>query len=281
VKFTPENAPEALGLDEYTMRLLNSANVAVYPVDVRIPSNSAWNYMDPSLERAQIGHQIERLRDQDVITTFEHLAAATGGKACYGRVQLKNCFQEALDDAGEYYVLGYYLDRTDLKEGWHKVEVKLTSKKGTVRSRNGFLYTKLTPDSTKTEDMRLALNSRLLETQLPFFGRWSEISRNGNNHSVQLQLNVPAGAALVTTEKRHLNIEVAVVARNPDGSVASQFGQHVEHDIPSDQMEVVERSGITYSNKLELPPGRYLVRVVVRDNNTGRTGSISTPLTVD
>ena len=281
VKFTPENAPEALGLDEYTMHLLNTANIAVYPVDARSPSNSAWSYMDPSLQRPERSNEAERLRDQDVAATFEHLAASTGGKPCYSRADMASCLEEALEDAREYYVLGYYIDRSKVKSGWHKLQVKVVGQKAAVRARSGFLFSDESPDFTKATDMRLAVNSRLAEVELPFLGRWTEISRNGDKRVIEVELKVPGTTELISSSSRILNLEVAAVARNPDGTIAGQFGQHIERDIPSEQIEEIQKSGITYKNKLELRPGRYLVRIVLRDNKTARLGSVSTPLTVN
>ena len=40
-------------------------------------------------------------------------------------------------------------------------------------------------------------------------------------------------------------------------------------------------AGIDMKNALELGPGNYVVRVVVRDNVTGKIGSVTAPLTVN
>ncbi|MGA6982448.1 MAG: hypothetical protein WCC95_06150 [Candidatus Sulfotelmatobacter sp.] len=39
--------------------------------------------------------------------------------------------------------------------------------------------------------------------------------------------------------------------------------------------------GIGFSNSLELSPGQYAVRVAIRDNVTGKVGSVTAPLTVN
>jgi hypothetical protein len=36
-----------------------------------------------------------------------------------------------------------------------------------------------------------------------------------------------------------------------------------------------------YNNYLELPSGQYTVRFLMRDNLSGKIGSVSAPLTVD
>lgn len=47
----------------------------------------------------------------------------------------------------------------------------------------------------------------------------------------------------------------------------------------SDDRPVRER-GITYGDAIEVAPGEYMVRFVVRDNITGHMGSVSAPLKV-
>ena len=46
-------------------------------------------------------------------------------------------------------------------------------------------------------------------------------------------------------------------------------------------MAKLKNEGLAYANSLELLPGQYMVRFVVRDNLTGKLGSVSAPLTVD
>ena len=45
-------------------------------------------------------------------------------------------------------------------------------------------------------------------------------------------------------------------------------------DIDRERLSVIRRDGIRYFNKLEVPAGTYGVWFVVRDNVTGRTGSV-------
>jgi hypothetical protein len=46
-------------------------------------------------------------------------------------------------------------------------------------------------------------------------------------------------------------------------------------------MASLRSSGIDMKNALELGPGSYVVRVVIRDNVTGKIGSVTAPLTVN
>lgn len=275
---------EAIGMDEYTTHLLNTANIAVYPVDARGTVNTAYQVIDPSLHDSPSFQQKEFARqgNVDVITTFENLAAATGGKPCYERADLSGCFKDAMDDARDYYMLGYYLKRDNTQPGWHKLAVKVDEKGASVRSRNGFLLTKLSADAVMKMDVGVDLGSRLINPGLPFSGRWAEPVPGARGAKVMnFELNLPGSDGLVTPEQAHLNLEFAALARRADGSVGAQVAQHLERDLPAQAVALVQQQGVTYKNKLELAPGVYMVRFVVRDNMSGRMGSVSIPLKVD
>ncbi len=51
--------------------------------------------------------------------------------------------------------------------------------------------------------------------------------------------------------------------------------------ISDQQMPAVAAGGFGFKKKLELAPGQYLLRFVVRDDLTGRIGSLSAPFTVN
>ncbi len=283
VNYAYSNIIEATMLDEYTTHLLNTANIALYPVDARGTVNTAFQVMDPSLKNSPTMAEKEEAQqsNQDVITTFEHLAAATGGKPCYERTDLSGCFKDALDDARDYYLVGYYINRDKLKPGWHKINVKVDEKGISVRARNGFLLPKFTVDQIRATDMKTELASRFLDPGIPFIGRWGDPVAKGDRKSVPLQLQIAGSSGVIGTDQPHLNLEIAAVARTPDGSVAAQFSQKVDRELPPQAIALIQQAGITYKNALELPSGQYLVRVVVRDNNSGRLGSVSTLLKVE
>ena len=46
------------------------------------------------------------------------------------------------------------------------------------------------------------------------------------------------------------------------------------------QQEMLARNGFSYRRRLALPPGRYGIRFLVRDNVTGKIGTVSTLVNV-
>ena len=70
------------------------------------------------------------------------------------------------------------------------------------------------------------------------------------------------------------NLHEAV--KNSKGRLDSnQISEHLEN------IAEIKANGINYTNKMNLPPGQYGVWFVLRDNPSGRTGSLVVPLKVD
>jgi len=272
----------AMALDAYTTHLLSAANIAVYPVDARGLTNTAWDAIDPAHHYSPtMGEKLGRdLANQDVLTTFDNLAAGTGGKPCYNRPQLDDCFKEALDDSRDYYMVGFYVDGKQTKEGWHKLQIKVDQNGSNVRSISGFLFPLPDPEKTREQDMNTAVRSMLLESAIPFKGEWTTTERKGDKFAEGFVIQVAPEANVVDPGQRKLNLDIVAVARSKDGTIAGQFAKRVQRTLSSEDVAMIQQSGISYKNLIDLPTGEFLVRMVVRDNNTGRTGAVNTLLTV-
>ena len=279
VTYDFSNLNEAVTLDAYTTHLLSQANIAMYPVDARGLTNTAWDSVDPSHKYSPTtGEKTYRqAANQDVITTFEHLAAGTGGLPCYNRADLANCFKEALDDSRDYYMVGFYVDK-GTKEGWHKLQVRVDG--ASARYRNGFLFPLPDPGKTRELDMNTAIHSLLPESGIPFKGEWTTTENKGDKVVNAFVLHVAPEANLVDPAQQKISLEFMGIALSRDGTIAARFAQRVAKELSQESLTMIQQEGISYKNKIELPPGEYLVRFVVRDNNTGRTGAANSTLTV-
>ena len=275
-------------LYERTFQMLNNANIAVYPVDARglvdvgLPDasvrSSHANVANPAvvIQNALSTHM-------DTIATLEQVAAMTGGRAFYNRNDLEGAFREAADDSSDYYLIGYYLDKTNTKAGWRKLAVKAHREGAHVRAREGFFLTRTLMDPTQTHDMDLyvALQSPLDYSALPVTVRIANVQSQGDRRRVRFEIVLPANAASIDdSDGNHLSLDFAAVARDGKGDGKAVFTQTFSSKLKPGGVQEIRESGITYTNSLDLPPGEYSVRVVVRDNLNGRMGSVLAPLKV-
>jgi VWFA-related protein len=69
-----------------------------------------------------------------------------------------------------------------------------------------------------------------------------------------------------------LDLELYTYVADKEGKIRDFFTQSVSLDINKNGRQALERTGIKYYGHLDLTPGDYQVRVLVRNANTGRTG---------
>jgi hypothetical protein len=58
-------------------------------------------------------------------------------------------------------------------------------------------------------------------------------------------------------------------------------GKKVDVHLTAEQLATIRQKGIGYRGALELAPGEYNVRIIVRDSLSGRIGSVAAPLKVE
>jgi len=281
LEYSQENAGQALNQTAYTWKLLNDANIAVYPIDTRGPVNTAFQTMDTSGANtpSQLSYEQNRQADRDILDTFKTIAAATGGKPCFYRTDLDNCLREAVEDDRDYYMLGFYADKNNRQPGWHKIDVKLNDK-ASLRYREGFIIAKFNPESVRKTDISLALSSPFAYTALPFSGKFDSFSEEKGKKVAKFSLFIPPDAITADDSTGHIDFDVVAIARGDGGKEAARFNQHVSRNYPVQNIAEIKQTGINYSNRLELASGEYGVWFVVRDNISGRTGSAVVKLRV-
>jgi VWFA-related protein len=281
-----DSLSDVLPLYEHTWQLLNDAQIALYPVDVKglqvaiMPSASVGNPGKNYARNMSWKHI-------DTQSSFETFAAMTGGRAYYNSNDLVKGFRNAVNDSAEYYMLGYYLDRSKTKAGWRKLAVKVKRDHVEVRARSGFFVTNATidPDSSRSSDLSSALQSPLDFTSLALVARWSKIEAGtepGKKH-VNYQMHLAADPALVNeADNNHVVIEFMALAKTAEGKTVDRpVGQKVDAHLTAEKLLAVHQIGLAYSGALDLAPGEYTVRFVVRDDLSGRVGSVAAPLKVE
>jgi VWFA-related protein len=278
-------------LDSYqrTMQLLNDANVSLYPVDAR--GVVVVGEMDATMKVSrEMMHSIpqymagESRSHQKTVDTMRIFADTTGGKAYYNNNDLAGALSDASNDGSSYYILSYALDTKNNRPGWRKLKVKVKDHDYRIRSREGFFVTQTTMDPMNSEgmDIREALTSPLDYTGMPLSVKLEAPVASGAKKKVGFSLLVPANAATVdASDNDRLNLEIWYVVRNLKGEDVSHNSKLYNLNLNAAYIAQLQSSGIGYNDTLELPPGQYGLRVVVRDNITGRVGSVWAPLQVN
>ncbi|MGA2966159.1 MAG: VWA domain-containing protein [Terriglobales bacterium] len=270
---------------EHTWQLLNDAQISLYPVDVKglvVPmANASVGNPGPNYAR----NMNRRLMDtQAALETF---ASMTGGRAYYNSNDLVKGFRDAVNDSAEYYMLGYYLDRSKTKPGWRKLAVKVKREHTEVRARTGFFVTNATvdPENSRNNDISSALQSPLDYTSLALVARWDKVeaAKENGKKRVNYQIHLaPDVAAIDAADNNRIALDFVALAKTPDGKQADPpTDQKFDAHLNPEKLSSIRQNGVGYRGFLDLAPGEYTVRFVVRDNLSGRIGSVAAPLRVD
>ena len=267
---------------EHMWSLLNSANIAVYPLDIRGLENP-MNLDATTGQRPNPENVLRRsVRHQDSLDTFRSFAEMTGGKAFFNTNDIGRSFREAAQDSSSYYMLGYYL-AGDERPGWHSLRVTLRGHRGSVRARNGFFVGK-DKSASRDQELTQALKSPLDFTGIPIVLRWHARIRQSNHGKTTLTFDVecPGTAfAIDSADRNHMSIDVLSVAKLPNGNVEDSRARKVDAHFSAENAEKIRHHGMQYAESLQLDSGNYTIRVVVRDNLTGTIGSVSAPVEIE
>jgi hypothetical protein len=211
----------------------------------------------------------------------------TGGKAFYNTNDLATCFKRAADDASSYYMVGYYLDLKNNHAGWRNLKVKVDRKDTEVRARKGFLVTNATlrMDLNRSTDLNFALTSPIEGTGIPVTVKWLNVAGTGSTKQAGFLVQLPfSGLAFDPTGTNKVNFDFAAAAypvKSKDGKPATTMGKSFVTALTEAQIAAVKAKGVSFNYALDLAPGQYSVRFVVRDNVSGKIGSVTAPLTVN
>ena len=289
----PDVVPGNLGpVYERMMKALTDGQISVYPVDVRgittrwgegeaKPASAA--FPGQPISTSQMNNRSWLLAS--TYQSLDEIAEMTGGKSFYNTNDLTGSFKRAADDSSSYYLVGYYLDTKNNRAGWRTLKVGVAGKDVDVRARKGFFVTKATvqPQTTRDYDLQAALTSPIEATGVPVTLKWTGISGEGEKKKAAFLVQIPANGVSIEGGDR-LNFDVAVTAYqihgNQDKPVLT-FGQTVDTALSPQQLPMVQANGVTVSKAMDIAPGQYAVRLVVRDSATGKIGSVTAPLTVD
>jgi hypothetical protein len=283
-----------------TFRLLNDARVAIYPVDPRglINPGEPETFAESASRTAQ---EVQQNAPQDTPRnpinylrasqgTLNELAEGTGGQAFFNRNDIQHAVALAVADGSSYYTLGYYPDNKDWDGRYRNIELKLARKGAQLRYRKGYFATRVTfhdaqTDATSpsvTPDLEAALSDPFPATGIVF--------------RAKVAPPVPAPSAQVRVEfwldknsfpvqgwsegARQINMDYVVAAFSAEGKMAASAAKRVEWSLkPNDYAQVLQR-GLLLPVTVELPPGEYALRLLLRDRQSGQMGRVDLPLSV-
>ncbi len=215
--------------------------------------------------------------------TLATLSSDTGGKAFFDNNDFAPAFQQVQDDTASYYVLGFRSTDT-LRDGrFRKLEIRVNRADVKLSYRPGYFAPADFQHSNgeqRERDLETALNTDLPATDLPVYLQPFFFRDAADKYAVPIALLIPGSQIPFKQggDRDKATLDVIGNIKDSAGRVLEQARDTVKLAVA--QGEQVRAKNIQYATAFTLPAGKYHVKFVVRENETGKLGSFETDITV-
>jgi len=263
------------------------ANVSIYAVDSRglqavVPGGDATHASGRGsslFSGRAVAQQFSALSaSQETLTS---LASDTGGRAFTDTNDMGEAFARVTKDLSAYYLLGYSSTDPTRDGRFRRIQVRVKRDGLHVEARAGYYAERdfaHTSRADRETDLQNMLFAALSPTDLPVLVTPGYFRISNDSYYVPVAVAVPGSAVPVPANKDKVTLDIAGFVRDEQGRPVGRIRQTL--DLPSGGANTLEGKQVLYQSGLTLPPGRYAVKVVVRENESGLAGSYEAPIVV-
>ncbi len=266
------------------------ANMSIYSVDARgleaisplgdastgsLRGTSAYN-------GAALQNNLDsNFNTQEVMAT---LSSDTGGKAFFDSNDFSPAFQRIQQDTSAYYVIGFR-STNPLRDGrYRRLTIKINRPNVKMEYRPGYYAPADYKHANKDErerQLQEQLASDLPATDVEVYLQAYYFRSDAGaapRYYVPVSLIVPGSQIPFVKggDRSKATLDVIGQLKNTAGQDMAEIRQTVKLAI--DDSQQVSRKNIQYTTGFTLPLGKYHLKFVVRENQTGRMGSFETDI---
>ena len=266
------------------------ANLAIYPDDARgleatVPGGDASRASSTSTDVFS-GRSTQRDFDRRIASqdTLAALASDTGGKTFFDSNELSGVFDKVLADTSAYYVLGYASTNARKDGRFRRIKVQVKGQGLKVEHRSGYYADKDFEHSNRADRERVLRDQLLTElsaTDLPVWLRtaWFRAEESDRFH-VAVSVGVPGSAVPLTREgdEERASLELMGIVRDEGQRAVARMRDTIK--VAAKATDDVRKKNVQYQTVLTVTPGRYRLKVVLRENKDGTLGSFETDVVV-
>jgi VWFA-related protein len=272
---------------------LATARIAVFPMDVRglqaggvdltvgaAESASFSSTENPEAYKDNLNTQSEtRFQER---SSIKEVAEQTGGEVLEGN-DVRRAIGKALDDSSTYYTLAYTPAGDESNTQFRKIEVKLNRGGVKLAYRPGY-YATATPDTPaqRAHPLIVAMQPGMpASTVIPL--TVEVLPPDGSSKKTRINYTIDIRGIDFTDTPEHRKravIDFIAVAFTQAGMPAGQISNAMDATLGPADYESAQRTGLVVKQELELPPGKYNLRMGVMDRGSQKIGTLDVPLTV-
>lgn len=215
--------------------------------------------------------------------TLVTLASDTGGRAFLDSNDFSKIFKGVQQDTSTYYLLGYHSTNMARDGRYRRIVVKSNVPGVKIDYRRGYYapadYQHSTKDD-KERQMEEELASEMPATDLPLYLGVSFFRLQENKFFVPISL-VVLGSQIPfvrTSDRDKATLDVIGMVLDSEHHPLNRIRDTVK--LAVNTSAEVKKKNVQYETGMSLLSGKYHLKFVVRENQTGRMGSFETDITV-
>jgi VWFA-related protein len=219
--------------------------------------------------------------------TLYSLAEDTGGKALFDSNDLTRGIVQAQDSISDYYVIGYYTSNTARNGHFRRVKIALAQNtEAKLDYRQGYYADKEFSKFTTIDKERQLEDALMLEdpvTELSIAMEIDHFQLNRAEYFVPVVVKIP-GSELALAKRggaEHTLIDfVGEIKDLVGGMTVTNVRDNVSIKLSDATAAELAHRPIEYDTGFTLLPGKYMIKFLARDDETGRIGTYQTNFVV-
>ena len=268
-----------------TVNEAGRANVTINPIDAR--GLEALPPVGSAAMRSPGGSAI--FTGQAALTTmagFQQrqdtliaLASETGGTALVDYNDLSVGISRAADRLTSYYILAYYSTNTQADGRQRRVRVTLTgNREATLAYRETYFAERAFADMSASERERhlsVAFGLQDPVTDITIAMEVNHFRLNNAEYFVPIAVKIPGNELAVTRRRGAARTEFIFMGeiRDEFGTVMGNIRDELPIQLDTRSAEELAARPVQYDTGFTLLPGEYAIKLLVRDEASGRLGT--------
>ncbi len=268
------------------------ANVAIFPVDARglvaeAPLGDATRASPGGIgmfngQLANAG-MTNFQRSQD---TLYSLAKDTGGKALFDNNDLSVGIVQAAEAVSSYYIIGFYTTHPERDGRFHRVRISLNGGlSADLTYRQGYFADKEFGKFTAADKERQLEEALMLEnpvTEIAIAMEVNYFQLNRAEYFVPVAVKMP-GSELALARRRgaaRTVIDFIGEVKDDYGVTIQNVRDKLDIKLSDDTASQLAKRPIQYETGFTLLPGKYVIKFLARDAETGRIGTFQSAFVI-
>jgi VWFA-related protein len=269
------------------------SNLAIYTMDMRglqalvaggEAQNASLRGVSAYSGQSTLNSLNSNFTTQETLVT---LASDTGGRAFLDSNDFSKIFRGVQQDTSTYYLLGYHSTNRARDGRYRRIVVKMNEKSNVpgvkIDYRRGYYAPadfKHSTQDDKERQLEEELASELPATDLPLYLGVAYFRLEGNKFFVPISLVVPGSQIpfVRSSDRDKATLDVIGMVLDSEHHPLNRIRDTMK--LAVNTSTEVQKKNVQYDTGMSLLTGKYHLKFVVRENQTGRMGSFETDIEV-